>query len=167
MRTPASQSLEVERSRSRFTLVFVTLTLLLVGNLSLGARTAVAQTVEMAQQMREAGKFAEQFFIKIRDERYKESFTNMDRKVQRLTEFGVTGVLRAKRNYLIGTLPDERYTFVTAQNPLQALSCVEAWDRRGSRKLYLSARLIRRSSAEGWKVLGFKVTSVPESGCPA
>lgn len=117
--------------------------------------------------MREAGSFAEQFFNDIKDARYEDAFRKMDRKVQRLGRFGVTAVLRAKRNYLIGNFADERYTFVTAQSPLQALSCVEAGDKKRQRKLYLSARLIHRSGTEGWKVLGFKITTVPESGCPA
>lgn len=116
--------------------------------------------------MGDAGSFAERFFNDVRDQRYEEAFGKMDRKIQRLGRFGVTAVLRAKRNYLAGNVADERYTFVTAHNPLQALSCVEAGDKRRARKLYLSARLIQRSTAEGWKVLSFKIASVPESGCP-
>lgn len=156
----------LERPLARLTL-FIVAALALAGDPSIGFRSAAAQSVLAARQMRDAGSFAEQFFNDIRDARYEDAFSKMDRRVQNLGRFGVTGVFRAKRNYLIGSVPDERYTFVTAQNPLQALSCVETGDKKNARKLYLSARLIKRSTADGWKVLGFKIGSVPESGCPA
>ncbi len=165
MRMPAGQSL-LERCRPGAIFVVAALALSMAGVPHFGAGPAAAGDIETAQQMREAGRFAEQFFEDIRDENYDRAYLGMDGRIRALGKFGVTGVLRAKRNYLIGADIEARYTFSTNIDPPEGLACVEARGKRPG-KLYLAARMIRRSDSEGWKVRGFKITSVPESGCPA
>jgi hypothetical protein len=116
--------------------------------------------------MRIAGRLAQEFFMDIRDGLADQSYDELDPLAQKKYGRSLTiKILQSQRMFLRGTVLDEKYTFVVRNRPLEALSCVEAKSK--SRKLYLAARLIRRGpDASDWRVQGFKVTSVPEKGCP-
>jgi len=167
MRATASRSLGLERCRVGATLVVAALVFSLTGELVFGLPAAAAQSLATARQMRAAGEIAEEFFESLRDSDFDDAYEGLDRSLT--TKYGRSTAMLALRNHrmiLAGTSIDEKYTFAADGNPREAISCVEAKSKR-PRKLYLTARLIQRGQGpHDWKVQGFKITSVPERGCP-
>jgi hypothetical protein len=120
------------------------------------------------ESVRPAAKVAEEFFEDVRDANFLQASSKLDRTVLlKFSKARVIAVLRSHQTSVAGFSIDQKFTFAVAASPPQAVSCVEA-RQANRRKIYLTALLIRRGS-EGtpWKVQQFKMTSVPESGCPA